>query len=952
MLRKINISLTIAVIIFSAIFTIFAASDYSSEISEKREYGGIKYFDFGKEINDELFNILVKYEEFVRLYENDSYGYEKLLGYPMYLFAYGYMYCDLYNITSSNLFLKKFWRCVNFSLAVRNGDWTWTGYIGYPFKSSLYNFMAYELYIRAYEISGNSTYLNYARNSLLGFTNASFSISHTYNANIFVGCEIVDYIMRFGNESVLYNLARKCFEFSLRGIEGTKWYYTEADLHAKNYYGRSAFYQNLVVTSMMEVSEGIKLLYPKIWSTIGEKLPDMFNLTLNYLTPSHTWFYQDDVLEYTEGAANLICNLAVFDSLYNLNHTSLARNITKFLSEMQCINGAFWRDAYTKDEILLWYTDNVGVEIAEYLNGIGYKRTFSPEAFNYTTFIQNNVSFVENKTFQNHTFLICGNLSMENSTVSFYNITADRIVLKNSTLIAHRIDANKIEGFNSEIICDFINWSTANFSRCIVRCENIIGEKIKSNSTWFYGNFSDEISGEIYDTKINGMNLSILINYTGNFSGEFVIAINFTGRISADFVQFYDSNITVNSNCTLRGKNSSIHAENISIKLEHISDCSLKILNSTIGGDFAYARNCALSIENSSINCWRVHLDGCTLNIKNVHSYTNELLYCKNCQGILEDFYAESIASRGGNLDFINGIVNNYISLLRSSICLENISAKNFGEFMTDFTKIYNSSVSGRKIFLNSLANDSVCIITRNFNISGINAILYIHSCVVNVDNCTGEFYAYYSSIYIYDSNLWGSAFYSSIFSTRSEMNVFSLGGNDLRFLNSTATAWISRVKNIFIDNSTVSIAAWESSDILMRRCFLPTDGFLGMKIDNVTIVNNDFGGIFSLYLLNSTNISIYGNSFYTEDVYDNRNLYWNSSSYGNYWPSWAAIYNDSDGDGIIDKPYPIYGGLAYDYKPLANPVVYEYNTPILFIIPLLLAVLRSLNEHKFQRNP
>jgi len=283
MIGKIGISLVLTIIILSTIFTIFASTDNSSKLSVNKEYKQIGYFNFGKEVDDKLFEILVKYEEFVRLYENDTYGYEKLLGYPMYLFAYGYMYYDLYNITSSNLFLKKFWRCVNFSLAVRNSDWTWTGDIGYPFKSSLYNFMAYELYIRAYEISRNSTYLNYARNSLLGFTNASFSISHTYNANIFVGCEIVDYIMRFGNESVLYNLARKCFEFSLRGIEGIKWYYTEADFHAKNYYGRSAFYQNLVIASIMEVSEGIKSLYPKIWNSLGEKLPDMFNLTLEYL---------------------------------------------------------------------------------------------------------------------------------------------------------------------------------------------------------------------------------------------------------------------------------------------------------------------------------------------------------------------------------------------------------------------------------------------------------------------------------------------------------------------------------------------------------------------------------------------------------------------------------------------------------------------------------------------
>jgi hypothetical protein len=44
----------------------------------------------------------------------------------------------------------------------------------------------------------------------------------------------------------------------------------------------------------------------------------------------------------------------------------------------------------------------------------------------------------------------------------------------------------------------------------------------------------------------------------------------------------------------------------------------------------------------------------------------------------------------------------------------------------------------------------------------------------------------------------------------------------------------------------------------------------------------------------------------------------WNDSRQGNFWSDWTGP--DSNGDGVIDKPYKIKYGI-YDYYPLVNPV-------------------------------
>ena len=91
------------------------------------------------------------------------------------------------------------------------------------------------------------------------------------------------------------------------------------------------------------------------------------------------------------------------------------------------------------------------------------------------------------------------------------------------------------------------------------------------------------------------------------------------------------------------------------------------------------------------------------------------------------------------------------------------------------------------------------------------------------------------------------------------------------------------------------------------------------------------FNGI-GIYIGSGKHNLIYNNSFYynseSGDKFDESKIqsmddsalnFWNTSKYGNYWQDWASM-NDSNGDGIVDKPYPLrsYNNKkVYDYRPL-----------------------------------
>ncbi|MFO7991058.1 MAG: NosD domain-containing protein [Thermoplasmata archaeon] len=58
----------------------------------------------------------------------------------------------------------------------------------------------------------------------------------------------------------------------------------------------------------------------------------------------------------------------------------------------------------------------------------------------------------------------------------------------------------------------------------------------------------------------------------------------------------------------------------------------------------------------------------------------------------------------------------------------------------------------------------------------------------------------------------------------------------------------------------------------------------------------------------------------------DGQDNYWNTSEKGNFWRDRTAP--DDDGDGIVDKTYPIAGGNSFDFYPLVEPMIPVLATP------------------------
>ncbi len=122
--------------------------------------------------------------------------------------------------------------------------------------------------------------------------------------------------------------------------------------------------------------------------------------------------------------------------------------------------------------------------------------------------------------------------------------------------------------------------------------------------------------------------------------------------------------------------------------------------------------------------------------------------------------------------------------------------------------------------------------------------------------------------------------------------------------------------------------------------------------IANNTITHNKQYGI--LITDSSTNNTVYNNTFYgnnedrveaSDEVGSNK---WDNGAIGNHWAEWTSP--DNNGDGIVDAPYPIDGGMnARDRFPLTVPP--QGTDPD--IRPDTNATLHTTdNEYPFDSNP
>ena len=452
-------------------------------------------------------------------------------------------------------------------------------------------------------------------------------------------------------------------------------------------------------------------------------------------------------------------------------------------------------------------------------------------------------------------------------------------------------------------------------------------------------------SGYILHTKLNGFNLTFVENYTGNINAEAVIIKNSDANVSSHIIYSYNSTINLKNDSTVYLFNSSLWAENESLIINHSENSDIFLRNVSIAQKFLVIENGKLSLYHTNLSLYRCELINDAFNISENNINTTELICLYNSIGEINDTKLSNLLSRNSQVTLKN-LESGQVSQFYSNIIIENITADYFGEFNTIFQEINNSTSQRRKILLNTIENDSICVIEKDMNISNLNAIIYTYNSKIDVKNSNLTVYASSSNIYLNNSMINISMYKGNFWSNNSTVSGFFIGNNEININNSISSFYLLNIEFISIKNNKCeSVVSWNSSQITIENNTFKSSGVIIMESDDLKVVENDFSSYFSLYLFNVSSVKIYLNSFYCEDVYDDLPHSWNNTQYGNYWPSWVSQSNDSNNDGILDDPYPIRGNGAMDYKPLASPQVKEFPVPILIILLLIFIIFSKFSS-------
>lgn len=319
--------------------------------------------------NKDLWNSLKKYEQYVVTNEDLVYGYNRTNGYPMYLFNFGLMYFEMYKYSGNDYYYQKFLRCVDFAGKIRNEDWTWSLYNN-TLKSSLYNSQATELFIKAWKLTGNKSYIDWAMSSVYALNSSGLMFEGCYNNKFYAFVTIAAYCYESEDYNCsLVNLGMQCYNYSISGYNCTNgyWFYNSSQKADNFYNGRSAYYQLQEIIWFLENSEPIKIMFPNQYIQFKSYLPSMISKVTEYILPSGTFYYTEDAPNYTESAGNTIFGYKLYDSMFSTNHIDIIECAKNTIIERQDISGGYYKTVNSQT-VDIWFTDNVGLYVSKYLN--------------------------------------------------------------------------------------------------------------------------------------------------------------------------------------------------------------------------------------------------------------------------------------------------------------------------------------------------------------------------------------------------------------------------------------------------------------------------------------------------------------------------------------------------------------------------------------------------------
>lgn len=323
------------------------------------------------EPEDSLWQSILKFEsKYVLKNEDPYYGYVIDIGYPMYLFSFGEMYYWMYKETSTEYYKNKFLSVISFILSIRNLDWTWDTCWGNE-PDNLYNSLAASLFLQAYNITENISYLEFARNTINSFLNEDLIyFSGINNDKLYAFTIISEYLSVTKNlDPDLITAAKSFYDYAISQYNETsnKWYYDKKEHEANYYDGHSAYYQLCSIYLVLKRESAISTVFPSEYYFLESEFEEMLQEIMRYLTDNETFYYKIETPDYTESAADFLITLELYDRKYGTNHNEIKTNLQNIILQRQLDNGAYLRTNRLEDSYKIWYTDNIGKSLAYYV---------------------------------------------------------------------------------------------------------------------------------------------------------------------------------------------------------------------------------------------------------------------------------------------------------------------------------------------------------------------------------------------------------------------------------------------------------------------------------------------------------------------------------------------------------------------------------------------------------
>lgn len=326
-----------------------------------------------EDLDELLFESLMRYERYVRTNEDPQYGYKRYQGYPMYLYTFGMMYYRLYLLTNDEYYKKRVIEIADTAEKIRNEDWTWHYYDGSKYIESpvsLYNHEFTELFLCTYELTKDPKYKDFAKNTINALPELLYSVSPTavYNYFFYPFIAIAYYLYHTGEDNrELLEAGEFAYYMAMQGYNPNtkKWYYSPNEYVRDFYDGHSALYQMGEAASFLEHQEAVKAIFPEQYDYLMREIPGMLEVIKRYQLPSGAYYYNEGAPDCTESLGGVIVFYTLYDKTFKTNHRDIINKCIDTILKRQAPNGAYYKTD-VGSPIEIWYGDNIGVSLPLY----------------------------------------------------------------------------------------------------------------------------------------------------------------------------------------------------------------------------------------------------------------------------------------------------------------------------------------------------------------------------------------------------------------------------------------------------------------------------------------------------------------------------------------------------------------------------------------------------------